>query len=68
LSDVCQERFYFGDSVLPYFQSAIPLLKARLLSHPDIDIISIAYPDEGAWKRFHKQFADFEEVGNSIQT
>jgi len=57
-----QERFYFGDNVLPYFQSAIPILKQKLLNHPDRDIITIAYPDEGAWKRFHKQFQAFDEL------
>eukprot|EP00976_Prorocentrum_cordatum_P065569 1177951-Prorocentrum_minimum.AAC.5 len=60
--DVAQERFFFGDNVMPYFQTAIPILKDRLRHHPDRDIITIAYPDEGAWKRFHKQFADFDEV------
>mmetsp|Transcript_2634 Transcript_2634/g.2948 ORF Transcript_2634/g.2948 Transcript_2634/m.2948 type:complete len:411 (-) Transcript_2634:258-1490(-) len=57
-----QERFYFGDQVLPYFQSAIPILKKRLKSLPDADLITIAYPDEGAWKRFHNQFKSFPEV------
>lgn len=29
---------------------------------PDHDNITIAYPDEGAWKRFHFQLADYPEV------
>ena len=29
---------------------------------PDADNITIAYPDEGAWKRFHYQFGDYPEV------
>jgi len=57
-----QERFYFGDTVLPYFQSAIPLLKQRLARLPDHANVSIAYPDEGAWKRFHNQFEGFDEL------
>jgi phosphoribosylpyrophosphate synthetase len=57
-----QERFYFGDTVLPLFESGIPLLRARLASLPDRDAITIAYPDEGAWKRFHYQFGDYPEV------
>jgi len=51
-----QERFYFGDAVLPLFESGVPLLLERLAQLPDRDNITIAYPDEGAWKRFHYQF------------
>jgi len=51
-----QERFYFGDAVLPLFESGVPLLLERLRQLPDKDNITIAYPDEGAWKRFHYQF------------
>jgi hypothetical protein len=32
-----QERFYFGDAVLPLFESGIPLLLKRLRSLPDKD-------------------------------
>lgn len=60
-----QERFYFGDAVLPLFESGIPLLLQRLKQLPDASNITIAYPDEGAWKRFHYQFKDegYPEVG-----
>ena len=57
-----QERFYFGDTVLPLFESGIPLMRQRMQSLPDADNITIAYPDEGAWKRFHYQFGDYPEV------
>lgn len=57
-----QERFYFGDTVLPLFESGIPLLRERLKQLPDADNITIAYPDEGAWKRFKYQFGDYPEV------
>lgn len=57
-----QERFYFGDTVLPLFESGIPLLRERLRRLPDYDKVTIAYPDEGAWKRFHYQFGDLPEV------
>lgn len=57
-----QERFYFGDSVLPFFQTGIPLLKRRLLDLEDAHNITIAYPDEGAWKRFHNMFIGYPEV------
>lgn len=53
-----QERFYFGDAVLPLFESGIPLLLERLRRLPDYQDVTIAYPDEGAWKRFHLQFRD----------
>ena len=58
-----QERFYFGDTVLPLFESGIPLLRERLQQLPDKGNITVAYPDEGAWKRFHYQFGDYPEVG-----
>ena len=57
-----QERFYFGDTVLPLFESGIPLMRQRMQSLPDADNITIAYPDEGAWKRFHYQFGDYPEA------
>ncbi|KAK9866789.1 hypothetical protein WJX84_009567 [Apatococcus fuscideae] len=57
-----QERFYFGDTVLPLFESGIPLLRQRLEELDDFDNVTIAYPDEGAWKRFHYQFGDYPEV------
>lgn len=48
--------------VLPLFESGIPLLRERLRQLPDASNITIAYPDEGAWKRFHYQFGDYPEV------
>ncbi|XP_015880141.2 ribose-phosphate pyrophosphokinase 4 isoform X1 [Ziziphus jujuba] len=57
-----QERFYFGDHVLPLFETGIPLLKQRLHQLPDSDKIVVAFPDDGAWKRFHKQLDHFPAV------
>jgi len=65
-----QERFYFGDGVSPLFESGIPLLLEQLaeLKKKDngdgkTEEIAIAYPDEGACKRFHGFFEDeFTEV------
>ncbi|KAJ4974627.1 hypothetical protein NE237_007801 [Protea cynaroides] len=57
-----QERFYFGDNILPCFESGMPLLKSRLQQLPDSDNISVAFPDEGAWKRFHKQLQHFPMI------
>ncbi|XP_047269125.1 ribose-phosphate pyrophosphokinase 4 isoform X4 [Capsicum annuum] len=56
------ERFYFGDNILPCFESGIPLLLKRLQQLPDSDNISIAFPDDGAWKRFHKQLQHFPMI------
>ncbi|KAK9109968.1 hypothetical protein Sjap_018028 [Stephania japonica] len=49
--DISRERFYFGDHILPCFETGIPLLKQRLHQLPDAKNISIAFPDDGAWKR-----------------
>ncbi|XP_058091930.1 ribose-phosphate pyrophosphokinase 3, mitochondrial-like isoform X1 [Magnolia sinica] len=57
-----QERFYFGDKVLPCFESGVPMLKNRLQELPDSDNISIAFPDDGAWKRFNKQLQHFPMI------
>ncbi|XWS41032.1 hypothetical protein CRYUN_Cryun17cG0046100 [Craigia yunnanensis] len=57
-----QERFYFGDHVLPLFETGIPLLKQRLHQLPDADKIVVAFPDDGAWKRFHKLLDNFPTV------
>ena len=49
--------------MLPLFESGIPLVRERLKRLDDAENITIAYPDEGAWKRFHYQFGDYPEVG-----
>jgi len=59
-----QERFYFGDAILPCFESGIPMLLKRLQKLEDAQNVVIAYPDEGAYKRFHSFFdrAGYESV------
>lgn len=57
-----QERFYFSDHVLPCFETGIPLLKQRLHQLLDADKIVVAFPDDGAWKRFHKLLDHFPTV------
>lgn len=57
-----QERFYFGDDVLPCFETGIPLLLQRLRQLPDAENITIAFPDDGAWKRFHKLLQHFPMI------
>ncbi|KAE8678472.1 Ribose-phosphate pyrophosphokinase 3 [Hibiscus syriacus] len=42
-----QERFYFGDHVLPLFETGISLLKQRLHQLPDADKIVVAFLDDG---------------------
>jgi len=37
-------------------ESAVSLLQQKLASLPDADLVSIAFPDEGAHKRFHSYF------------
>ena len=48
--------------VIPRLASALPLLKDRLRDEvlPNIDTLVIAFPDDGAHKRFHKAFADYD--------
>ncbi|GKD67493.1 ribose-phosphate pyrophosphokinase 4 [Tanacetum coccineum] len=43
-----QERFYFGDYVLPLFEIGMPLLKRRLYQLPDAVNVVIAFPNDGA--------------------
>jgi ribose-phosphate pyrophosphokinase len=51
-----QERFYFSDQVIPRLESGVPLLRDRLAAH---DNLAIAFPDEGAWKRFGHWFQEY---------
>nr|XP_054750602.1 uncharacterized protein LOC129256414 [Lytechinus pictus] len=58
------ERFYFSDQVIPRLESGIPLLVKEIFNMPD-DIqanLSVAFPDEGAYKRFHQMFEDFPSI------
>lgn len=57
-----QERFYFGDYVIPMLLSAVPLFQRRLASHHADETVTIAFPDEGAQKRFGKFFVQYEQV------
>ena len=57
-----QERFYFGDNITPCFETGIPLLLTELAQLEDANDVVIAYPDEGAMKRFHTFFEGFHEV------
>ncbi len=39
-------------------ESAIPLLEHELEQLPEADSIAIAFPDDGAFKRFHQMFQE----------
>ena len=49
---------------MPCFESGIPMLLKRLQKLEDAQNVVIAYPDEGAYKRFHSFFdrAGYESV------
>ena len=57
-----QERFYFTDTVIPILETAIPLIQKRLGKLPTHPEVTIAFPDEGAWKRFGKMFTEFDQI------
>lgn len=52
-----QIRFYFQDSILPVLLTAMPLLKNVLQKRYKDEKVAIAFPDEGAKKRFGGFFA-----------
>ncbi|KAL1191123.1 Ribose-phosphate pyrophosphokinase 4 [Cardamine amara subsp. amara] len=57
-----QERFYFADQVLPLFETGIPLLTKRFQQLPETEKVIVAFPDDGAWKRFHKLLDQYPTV------
>lgn len=54
-----QERFYFSDTVVPRLETAVPLLHGRLRN---VENVAVAFPDEGAVKRFGKLFKDYQTI------
>eukprot|EP01130_Rhizamoeba_saxonica_P007554 TRINITY_DN3054_c0_g1_i2.p1 TRINITY_DN3054_c0_g1~~TRINITY_DN3054_c0_g1_i2.p1 ORF type:complete len:172 (-),score=30.76 TRINITY_DN3054_c0_g1_i2:246-761(-) len=57
-----QERFYFDNHVLPLLLSAIPAFKQVLQEYHDEEDIVIAFPDEGARKRFGDKFPEYSNI------
>lgn len=57
-----QERFYFGDTVIPVLRSGIPLLKGQLGTFSPKEKIAIAFPDDGARKRFGANFPGYPVI------
>mmetsp|Transcript_12165 Transcript_12165/g.34305 ORF Transcript_12165/g.34305 Transcript_12165/m.34305 type:complete len:326 (-) Transcript_12165:3-980(-) len=56
-----QERFYFNDFTVPLLVSAIPLLLSVLKTQA-AQPIAVAFPDEGAQKRFGRFFVGYEII------
>lgn len=54
-----QNRFYLHGNAVASLHSAIPLLKERLKSHK---VNCVAFPDDGAAKRFGSFFEDMEVI------
>jgi len=57
-----QERFYFTDNIIPRLETAIPLLLREVALLRLENAVSIAFPDEGAFKRFHSMFTAFPAI------
>ena len=59
-----QEIFYFTDNILIQLKSCIWLLLEEIRRNLQLerDIIAIAFPDDGACKRFHSKFHMFEQI------
>ena len=57
-----QEQFYFSDAVLVQLKSAVYLLKQALAARPDRQTVSVAFPDDGAAKRFKHLVKDFPHI------
>ena len=49
-----QEQFYFADSIIPQLHTAIPLINHKLEVEYSDEPMAIAFPDEGAFKRFSR--------------
>jgi len=65
-----QNRFYFGDNVIPLLVTAVPLLLKRLeekFSEEERKNIAIAYPDEGASKRFGKDLHYYQIICTKVR-
>ncbi|GAB1600545.1 ribose-phosphate pyrophosphokinase 4-like isoform X2 [Argonauta hians] len=57
-----QERFYFSDTVIPRLESATPQVKKALDTMFENKKYTVAFPDDGACKRFHRYFPDVDSI------
>jgi phosphoribosylpyrophosphate synthetase len=55
-----QSRFYLREPLVPRLCSGIPLLKQELSKLPKEEAVCIAFPDEGAQKRFGGAMSGYE--------
>lgn len=55
-----QEESYFPSNIRVDRRSAMPLFRDHLSQ--GISNVAVAFPDEGAYKRFHKYFDGFERI------
>jgi len=57
-----QNRFYFSDNVIPLLVSAVPLFLHALETRHSKENVVIAFPDDGACKRFGSKFNRYNVV------
>jgi len=57
-----QERFFFGEGVVPVLDTAIPALITHLKAQFTDELPVICFPDDGAHKRFYTFFKGFTVV------
>jgi len=57
-----QQRFYLHTNALASMHTAIPLIKAEIKPSGPWPVQTVAFPDEGAQKRFGKMFAEYDLV------
>lgn len=61
-----QERFYFGDSVIPRLESAMPLLSKKIQA-AQMSNVCIVFPDDGAAKRFKSHFENVFPIATCLK-
>jgi len=54
-----QERFYFDQNIIPILFKSSPIILSELRSNFSELPVSIVFPDEGAYKRYSKDFEEF---------
>jgi len=57
-----QNQFYLGNHCCADLRSAVPSLYDQVLHRDDTDINAIAFPDDGAQKRFGSLFEDYPMI------
>lgn len=57
-----QEQFYFGDAVRVRLHSALPVFRDTVLDRGNGPGVTVAFPDEGARKRFAHELEAFDPI------